>query len=57
MAIDVVENAVDQKWIDALRPWWGGGTVPFWRLPDGSIDATKTVEWLMTLRHQEKALP
>jgi hypothetical protein len=44
----------DQKWINALKPFWGGGTVPFWRDEDGSIDAQKTIDWLMRARGQKK---
>jgi hypothetical protein len=39
-------DAIDQKWIDALRRFMGDGTgpVPTWQLPDGSIDAHRTIE-------------
>jgi hypothetical protein len=39
-------NPIDQRWLDALRRFMGDGLgpVPFYRLPDGDIDAQKTVE-------------
>ena len=32
-------NEQDSKWVDALKPYWGGGIVPNWKLADGSVDA------------------
>lgn len=43
----------DEKWISALKPYWGGGIVPFWKLADGTIDAAKTVNWMMKARGQK----
>lgn len=37
-------NEVDDKWLKALEPYLGGGIVPYFRSPDGSIDAEKTLE-------------
>jgi hypothetical protein len=44
----------DRKWIDALRPYWGGGIVPVFRMPDGSVDAVKTIDRMMQSREQHK---
>lgn len=35
---------MDDKWIEALRPYNGGGIVPVWKLADGTIDAVKTID-------------
>jgi hypothetical protein len=37
-------NITDEKWIDALGPYLGGGNVPYFTSPDGSVDAEKTME-------------
>jgi len=50
-------NETDKKWIEAIRPYWGSGMVPYWVNGDGSIDAQKTVDWLMRLRNQKKIGP
>jgi len=34
----------DKKWIDALKPYLGGGIVPIFRISDGSVDAQRTLE-------------
>lgn len=38
---------MDEKWLDALRAYWGGGIVPTFKNGDGSIDAQRTVDTLM----------
>jgi hypothetical protein len=43
-------NEHDEKWVNALRPYVGGGLVPFYRAADGSIDAVKTINSLMRLK-------
>jgi hypothetical protein len=48
---------VDEKWIQALKPYWGGGIVPVWKLEDGSIDAQKTIDWMMRARGEKKIGP
>jgi hypothetical protein len=50
-------NESDQKWIDALKPFWGGGTVPFWRNEDGTINAARTIDWMMRTRGEKKLDP
>jgi hypothetical protein len=45
----------DDKWMDALAPYWGGKFVPEWKLADGSIDAAKTIDFLMESRGQKKS--
>lgn len=50
-------NPIDHKWIAALKPYWGGGTVPFWAQKDGSVDAAKTIDWMMEARGQHKIGP
>jgi hypothetical protein len=47
----------DEKWIDALKPYWGGGIVPFWKLADGGIDAAKTIDHLMRAKDAKKIGP
>lgn len=51
-------NECDRKWIDAIRRYWGDGSamvpVPTWKLPDGSVDAVQTLDWLM---HAYKIAP
>lgn len=47
-------NEQDRKWVDALKPYWGGGLVPTWKLADGSVDAAKTLDWLMAAFGVEK---
>ena len=37
-------DATDKKWINALKPYLGGGIVPYFRLSDGTVDAEKTME-------------
>ena len=39
-------NETDKKWINALRRFMGDGSgpAPIWKLPDGSINAERTVE-------------
>jgi len=49
-----MDNKIDDKWMDAIAPYWGGGIVPNWKLPDGSVDAQKTVDWMMRIRGQMK---
>lgn len=48
------EKAMDEKWIAALKSYWGGGIVPFWKLPDGTVDAAKTIDHMMRSRRQNK---
>lgn len=45
---------MDEKWIAALKSYWGGGIVPFWKLPDGTVDAAKTIDHMMRSRRQNK---
>lgn len=44
-------NPIDDKWLDALKRYLGDGSkkgiVPFYRNPDGSIDANKTLDGVM----------
>jgi hypothetical protein len=42
-------NEIDAKWISALKRYWGEGKgpVPFYRLPDGSVDAVQTLDRLL----------
>lgn len=44
----------DQKWIDALKPYWGGRQVPFWRNTDGTVDAAQTIDYMMRTRGEKK---
>jgi hypothetical protein len=55
-------NPIDQKWIDALSSYWGAGTVPYWNQENGpndagSVDAGKTIDWMMKARGQKKLDP
>jgi len=50
-------NSIDQKWLDAIRPYWGGGTVPFWSSQSGEVDADKTIDRMMKSRSQKKLDP
>lgn len=47
----------DNKWIAALKPYWGGGIVPYWKLEDGSVDAVKTINHMMKSRGQKQIGP
>lgn len=40
---------IDVGWINALKPYLGGGIVPIYRKPDGSIDAEKTMDQFCSL--------
>jgi len=44
----------DRKWVDALKPYIGGGIVPFYTLPDGSVDAQKTIDSFCMLNDVNK---
>ena len=37
-------NEIDRKWVDALKPYYGGGTVPLYHNPDGTVDASRTIQ-------------
>lgn len=37
------EDKIDKKWLAALKPYLGGGIVPFYRLPDNTINAEATI--------------
>lgn len=50
-------NDNDKKWMDALRPYWGGGVVPNWKLSNGEVDASRTIDWMMKVRGQKKIGP
>ena len=34
----------DQKWVDAMKPYWGGGIVPVYYNADKSVNAERTLE-------------
>ena len=42
-------NEIDQKWLDALKPYLGGGIVPIFFSGVGEIDAEKTIEHMCML--------
>lgn len=50
-------NPIDQKWIDALKAYWGGGIVPYWNIENGSVDAARTIDWMMRARGEKKIGP
>lgn len=47
----------DDKWINALRPYLGGGVVPTYKNPDGSVDAEKTIDNFCKLKGARKIGP
>lgn len=49
--------STDRKWLDALKPYFGGGIIPLYRGEDGSVDAVKTVDGLMGLKGWKKIGP
>jgi len=50
-------NSIDQKWLDAIRPYCGGRTVAFWNSQNGEVDADKTIDRMMQSRGQKKLDP
>lgn len=50
-------NKIDTSWIDALRPYLGGGIVPCYYKPDGTIDPVKTVDQFCSLKGCKKLDP
>lgn len=50
-------NARDQAWIEALRPYLGGGIVPIFRNDDGTVNAAKTIGQFCKLKGAHKLDP
>lgn len=48
---------VDDLWLDALRPYVGGGIVPFYRTPAGAVDAARTIDAFMRMHNVCKLDP
>ena len=48
---------VDQKWVDALRPYWGGGIVPLFKNADGTVNAERTMEHFARMHRVPKIGP
>lgn len=44
----------DAGWINALKPYLGGGIVPIYRKPDGSINAEATMDQFCRLHGLKK---
>lgn len=49
--------STDRKWLNALKPYVGGGIVPLYRSADGTVDAVKTIDGLMQLKGCKKIGP
>ena len=50
-------NEQDSKWVDALKPYWGGGIVPIYWANGGGIDAQATIDRLMQAVGEKKVGP
>lgn len=44
----------DQKWLDALQPYLGGGVVPFFKNFDGTVNAQATIDNFCSLYDIQK---
>lgn len=47
-------DEVDRRWVDALKPYVGGGFVPIYRNDDGSVDTVYTIDRFCEMHGIEK---
>lgn len=50
-------ETTDRKWIDALKPYLGGGIVPVYTNPDGTVNAARTIDNFCLMKGARKIGP
>lgn len=50
-------NERDRQWVNALKPYLGGGIVPIWFNGDGTVNAERTIDSFCEFKDAHKLDP